>query len=230
METIQTTDMSITNQLEARNLVLSFPGKTLLNATSLTIESGMVTSLQGRNGTGKSTLLRCLAGLHAPTAGEVILNGTPISNMSVLERSRFIGALWTERVRIPGISVQDLVLMGTFNSGRSSETSSTKLVNECVEELGISDLATSPLDRLSDGELQKAMIARALAQQPSFLLLDEPTTYLDYVAKEELMKTLLHICNSRGVGILFTSHDLDIIRTYAHRKLELKDAAITQID
>jgi iron complex transport system ATP-binding protein len=190
----------------------------------------MVTSLQGRNGTGKSTLLRCIAGLHAPTAGEVILNGTPISNMSVLARSRFIGALWTERVRIPGISVQDLVFMGTYNSGRSSETSSTKLVNECVEELGISDLANSPLDRLSDGELQKAMIARALAQQPSFLLLDEPTTYLDYVAKEELMKTLLHICNSRGVGILFTSHDLDIIRTYAHRKLELKDAAIAQID
>jgi iron complex transport system ATP-binding protein len=229
METIQTADMSTTNQLEARNLALSFPGKTLLNTTSLTIQSGMITSLQGRNGTGKSTLMRCLAGLHAPVAGEVMLNGIPISKMSVLERSRFIGALWTERVRIPGISVRDLVFMGTYNAGRSAETSSTQLVNECIEELGISDLADSPLDRLSDGELQKGMIARALAQRPSFLLLDEPTTYLDYVAKEELMKTLLHICNSKGVGILFTTHDLDIIGKYAHRKLELKDAVITQI-
>ena len=230
METIQTADMREANQLEARNLVLSFPGKTLLNATSLIIASGMITSLQGRNGTGKSTLLRCLAGLHASTSGEVFLNGTPISKMTVLERSRFIGALWTERVRLPGITVQDLVFMGTYNAHRSAETSAAQLVNDCIEVLGISDLAQSPLDRLSDGELQKAMIARALAQQPSFLILDEPTTFLDYVAKEELMKTLLHICNSRGVGILFTSHDLDIISKYAHRKLELKDAAIKQID
>ena len=218
------------NQLEARNLVLSFPGKTLLNATSLIIESGMITSLQGRNGTGKSTLLRCLAGLHASATGEVFLNGTPISKMTVLERSRFIGALWTERVRIPGITVRDLVYMGTYNTQGSAETSASQLVDECIALLGISDLSESPLDRLSDGELQKAMIARALAQQPSFLILDEPTTFLDYVAKEELMKTLLHICNSRGVGILFTSHDLDIIGKYAHRKLELKDAAIKQID
>lgn len=222
--------MRETNQLEARNLVLSFPGKTLLNATTLIIESGMVTSLQGRNGTGKSTLMRCLAGLHVPSSGEVFLNGTPISTMTVLERSRFIGALWTERIRLPGITVRDLVFMGTYNTHRSAETSASQLVDECIALLGISDLSDSPLDRLSDGELQKAMIARALAQQPSFLILDEPTTFLDYVAKEELMKTLLHICNSRGVGILFTSHDLDIIGKYAHRKLELKNAAIKQID
>jgi ABC-type sugar transport system ATPase subunit len=128
METIQTADMSTTNQLEARNLALSFPGKTLLNATSLTIQSGMITSLQGRNGTGKSTLLRCLAGLHAPVAGEVMLNGTAISEMSVLERSRFIGALWTERVRIPGISVRDLVFMGTRGMDSEFGFSSPNLV------------------------------------------------------------------------------------------------------
>jgi ABC-type cobalamin/Fe3+-siderophores transport system ATPase subunit len=96
--------------------------------------------------------------------------------------------------------------------------------------MGLRVLAQQPLDQLSDGELQKAMIGRALAQKPSFLLLDEPTTFLDYVAKEELMETLRRLSENMGPGILFTSHDLDIIGKYAQHKLEVKNESISAIN
>jgi len=99
-----------------------------------------------------------------------------------------------------------------------------------MSALNISDLSESPLDQLSDGELQKGMIARALAQQPSFLLLDEPTTFLDYIAKDELMSTLKNLCRTSGIGILFSSHDLGIISAYADRKWELKDRQLLEVE
>jgi iron complex transport system ATP-binding protein len=223
--------MSMLHPIEIRNLSIGYSGKTLLEDVSLTIMSGALTSLQGRNGTGKSTLLRCIAGLVKPTSGDVVIQNQSIFRLLPLERSQLIGALWTDKVRLPGITLRDLVWMGTYNARKSASSSTLNMVtDECIEALDLLPLAQQPLDQLSDGELQKAMIARALAQRPSFLLLDEPTTYLDYIAKEELMKTLRKLCENKGPGILFTSHDLDIIAKYAQHKLELKNGSISAID
>lgn len=223
--------MTKSHPIELRNISLAYPDKTLLSDVSLIIESGVLTSLQGRNGTGKSTLLRCIAGLVKPTKGDVIINHQSIIQLTPLERSQLIGTLWTDKVRIPGITLRDLVWMGTYNARKAASSAALNIVtDECIEALDLQLLAMQPLNQLSDGELQKAMIARALAQRPSFLLLDEPTTYLDYVAKEELMKTLKKLCENQGPGILFTSHDLDIITKYAQHKLELKDGSVYAID
>jgi iron complex transport system ATP-binding protein len=220
----------MTHQLQLVNVSVSYPGRNLLNDVSLTIESGSLTSLQGRNGTGKSSLLRCLTGLQSPAGGSVQINNISISSMTHLERSRFIGALWTDRMRIPGITLRELIRMGTYNAQRTSnEKELNALTDECMAALGLSALADRALDQLSDGELQKGMIARALAQRPSFLILDEPTTYLDYVAKEELMTTLKQVGRSVGIGVFFTSHDLEIISRYADTRYELIDAGIRRI-
>jgi iron complex transport system ATP-binding protein len=229
MEKIPTTYMNARHLLEVRDLTVNFTEKNLLDKVSLSLTSGTLSSLQGRNGTGKSTLLRCIAGLSNPDAGQVLIDKMPIAAMSIIQRSRLIGALWTERVRIAGITLRELVEMGTYNSAHAGETETNRITEECLKALRIEGLANQTLDRLSDGELQKGMIARALAQQPKFLLLDEPTTFLDYVAKEELMITLIEVCSTSGVGILFTSHDLDIIDKYAEVKFELSKAGITQL-
>ena len=229
MEKIPTTYMNARHLLEVRDLTVNFTEKNLLDKVSLSLTSGTLSSLQGRNGTGKSTLLRCIAGLSNPDAGQILIDKMPIAAMSIIQRSRLIGALWTERVRIAGITLRELVEMGTYNSAHAGETETNRITEECLKGLRIEGLANQTLDRLSDGELQKGMIARALAQQPKFLLLDEPTTFLDYVAKEELMITLKEVCSISGVGILFTSHDLDIIDKYAEVKFELSKAGITQL-
>jgi iron complex transport system ATP-binding protein len=222
--------MSLQTSIELRNLSLAYPNKALLSDVSLHVECGVLTSLQGRNGTGKSTLLRCIAGLVKPTHGDVLINNQSIFHLKPLDRSHLIGALWTDKVRLPGITLRDLVWMGTYNARKSAtQIALSKTTDECIEALDLASLAKQPLDQLSDGELQKAMIARALAQKPLFLLLDEPTTYLDYIAKEELMSTLRTICEKNGPGILFTSHDLDIISKHAQHKLELKNGAIYPI-
>lgn len=196
----------------------------------MSVEAGTIVSLQGRNGTGKSTLLKCIAGLVPPTAGTITVNGKALAACSPIERSTHIGVLWTDRIRIPGFTLRDLVTMGTYNAQKTSSRRQLEgKVEECVQMLQLQGLADRTLNKLSDGELQKGMIARALAQDPSFLLLDEPTTYLDYVAKEELMKTLQIVCKSKDVGILFTSHDLEIIRTYAHNRFELANGNVNSI-
>lgn len=218
------------NSIELRNLTLAYPGKVLLSDVSITLESGVLTSLQGRNGTGKSTLMRCMAGLIKPTHGDVIFNHKSLFTLTPLERSQIIGTLWTDKIRLPGINLRELVWMGTYNARKSATSAELNIVTDkCIEALNIQSLSGQPLDQLSDGELQKAMIARALAQQPCFLLLDEPTTYLDYVAKEELMVTLRNLCENNGPGILFTSHDLDVIAKHARNRLELKSGGIHTI-
>lgn len=222
--------MTATHQLELQNITLAYPGKVLLDGVSMRFESGQLTSLQGRNGTGKSSLLRCMAGLSTPQAGQVLIDTTPILHLSLLDRSRLIGTLWTDRLRMPGFTLRDLVHMGTYNAQRLvNSTLLDKRTDECINALGIVHLANHSLDQLSDGELQKAMIARALAQEPCFLLLDEPTTFLDYVAKEELMHTLKSLCTNQGIGIVFTSHDIDIMDRYAQRRLELSQGKIHEL-
>jgi len=222
--------MSEKHSIELRNLRLTYPGKELMTDVSVSIQSGVLTSLQGRNGTGKSTLLRCIAGLVKPSQGDVLIDNRSIFQLLPLQRSQLIGTLWTDKVRLPGITLRDLVWMGTYNARKSvSAAALNSITEECIEALDLKPLAHQPLDQLSDGELQKAMIARALAQRPSFLLLDEPTTYLDYIAKEELMLTLKKLCENKGPGILFTSHDLDIIAKHAQNKLELLNGEVRAI-
>jgi iron complex transport system ATP-binding protein len=222
--------MSTPSRLHIQNLAFSYPEKELFTNVHFSVDAGTIASIQGRNGTGKSTLLKCIAGLLQPSEGIVSVDETQLNTLQPLERSRHIGALWTDRMRLPGFTLRDLVFMGTFNAQKSASSLALKTTTEaCLSSLELQSLADRPLHKLSDGELQKGMIARALAQQPSFLLLDEPTTYLDYIAKEELMQTLAHVCKTKQIGILFTSHDLEIIRSFATHQFEMTNGTVHRL-
>lgn len=219
--------MTYAQDIELMNVCAGYKDKVILHDIQMTVKAGKITALRGRNGSGKSTLLRCITGIQLITSGEICLGALNLQRINTLQRSEIIGALWTERPRIAGISVLELVEMGLFNGAwQHTGKSKSAYLNEILHLFGIGDISSQSTAELSDGQLQKALLARAVAQKPKFLLLDEPTTYLDYVAKDELMATLKSICHKTGVGILLSSHDIPMINQFADIHYELSDTRI----
>lgn len=207
-------------------------GKTLLSDLHFSLEAGSLVALTGRNGTGKSTLLKTIAGIIDPLAGEVLINGIPLHNQTPAARAKLVSIVLTNRVQLAGIDVQSLVMMGRYpTQGRFTfETKEDDAIVEAsLAKLQIAHLARKPLSHLSDGEMQKAMVARVLAQKSPLLILDEPSAFLDYVAKEELFAMLKTLCKEEGIGILFSSHDLELIKKYADRRLHIEDGKVGEV-
>jgi iron complex transport system ATP-binding protein len=216
--------------LHIDTITAGFGEKRILRGTNLRADQGKITAIQGRNGSGKSTLLRCIAGIIPVSSGRIMHGNNDLAQLSALQRSAVIGAVWTERTRIAGLTVRQLVEMGTFNgawikTGLSKEAH----LKQTLALLGLTHLADQSTAEISDGQLQLTMLARAIAQCADFLLLDEPTTFLDYVAKEELMKTLKVLTQSTEMGILLTSHDPALLKAYAHRTYELSEGIAVEL-
>jgi iron complex transport system ATP-binding protein len=174
----------------------------------------------GRNGIGKSTLLRTLGALQPALAGDVALGGERLSNMRARERARRIAVVLTERVSSPGLTVEDVLLLGrqphaNWWGGESAED--IEVAQAALRDVGGPHLAGRLLDDLSDGERQRVMIARALAQAPRLLLLDEITAFLDLPGRVEVMVMLRAAARARGLIVLLSSHDLDLSLQIADR-------------
>ncbi|MDR3141781.1 MAG: ABC transporter ATP-binding protein [Tannerellaceae bacterium] len=178
----------------------------------LRLYAGEVTCLLGLNGAGKSTLLRTLGGFQQALAGEAFLLGKPLSAFSPVEISLTIGVVLTEKTHAGGITVYELVSLGRHPytgffgllKGRDRE-----IIGQSLEAAGISHKASSYVAELSDGERQKAMIAKALAQQCPVILLDEPTAFLDVTSRIETMALLRKLAREQQKTILLSTHDMD---------------------
>ena len=182
-------------------------------------QRGTLTCLLGRNGTGKSTLLRTIARFQAPLAGRVEVMGADAASYTPQEYARLVSVVLTTRQQGQNITVAELVaLERTPYTGfwGTLSVADRNIVDEAMQLVGISDLATRRAATLSDGERQKAMVAKALAQQTPILLLDEPTAFLDYPSKVELMQLLHQLAEERGMTILASTHDLDVAQRYGH--------------
>ncbi len=180
---------------------------------NLSLRSGEVTCLLGLNGAGKSTLLRTLCGFQPALGGEIILMGRKLSSYTQREISRTIGVVLTEKTNAGGVTVYDLVTLGRhphtgFFGGLSSEDH--QIVCESLEAVGIEHKAQNYVSELSDGERQKVIIAKALAQQCPIIILDEPTAFLDVTSRIETMVLLRRLANEQGKTILLSTHDLDM--------------------
>ncbi len=187
--------------------------KVVHDALNLRLFSGEVTSLLGLNGAGKSTLLRTLCGFQPPLKGTVRVQGRLLSSYSQSKLSRVIGVVLTEKTNAGGISVEELVALGrhpyTGFFGRLKDVD-RRIVSESLEAVGITDKATSYVSELSDGERQKAMIAKVLAQQCPIIILDEPTAFLDVTSRIATMDLLHRLAVEQGKAILLSTHDLDL--------------------
>lgn len=199
--------------IELRNFSIGYGSRVLLDNVNTSFGKGKLTALIGRNGSGKSTLLRAIAGLNRHYTGEILLNGRPLREMHAGELARTLAFVTTERTRIPNLRCEDVVAIGrapyTNWIGRM-QPQDREIVMEAIRAVGMEEYAQRTMDTMSDGECQRIMIARALAQDTPAMLLDEPTSFLDMPNRYELVALLRTLAHEKGKCILFSTHELDV--------------------
>ncbi len=195
------------------------------NGINLSLESGELICLVGPNGAGKSTLMKTLSGFLPPLSGEIMIENLPLISYSSLDLAKTVSVVLTERVSVENMTVTDLVGLGRSPYsdfwGSLSDNDKT-VVEESLALVGISGLADRNIISLSDGERQKAMIAKAIAQETPIIILDEPTAFLDYPSKAEIMKLLQALAKNKSKTVFLSTHDLEIALQIAD-KLILMD-------
>ncbi len=183
----------------------------LLSGLNLTLEPGQVVALLGQNGAGKSTLLRALTCYSPPLAGVLEIAGRDAATLSRKQLSRLVGLVTTEHVQAGALTVRELVALGrqphTGFLGRQS-AADRQVVERAMQLVGIASHSGSYVAGLSDGERQKAMIARALAQETPLIVLDEPSAFLDAASRIEMMQLLAQLARDERKAILLSTHDI----------------------
>ena len=212
-ETIQLRDLSIGYQTK-------HSVKTVAAGINGAIRSGELTCLLGANGVGKSTLLRTLAAFQPQISGEILISRSEecgvrreITSFTDKELSKVIGVVLTEKPDVRNMSVRELVSLGRspYTGFWGTYTDEDlRIVDEAIEMVGITDLIRRPVHTLSDGERQKVMIAKALAQQTPVIFLDEPTAFLDYPSKVEVLQLLRRISREAEKTIFLSTHDVEL--------------------
>ena len=203
--------------IQIQQLSIGYPSKrgvrVVAEGISGAIRSGELTCLLGANGVGKSTLLRTLSAFQPKIGGEVLIQGRDLSGYTDKELSRLIGVVLTEKLDIRNMTVRELVSLArspyTDFWGNYSKDD-LQIVDESIHLVGIEDLSRRPIQTLSDGERQKVMIAKALAQQTPVIYLDEPTAFLDYPSKVEVLQLLRRICSEAGKTVFLSTHDVEL--------------------
>ena len=194
------------------SLTLAYDSKRILEAANTTFTRGTLTALVGRNGSGKSTLLRALAAIDAPHSGVVVVDGKPLHSLSAVERAKAISFVSTQRVRVANMRCEDVVATGRApytNWLGAMQAEDSNIVHSALEAVGMASFAQRAINTLSDGECQRVMIARALAQQTPVILLDEPTAFLDIPTRFEICRLLGDLAHTQGKTIIFSTHDTD---------------------
>lgn len=188
------------------------------------IKSGELTCLIGSNGIGKSTLLKTLTGFLPKLSGRLLLDGRDINMLSQRERAKYISIVLTYKSDVQNLSVTEMVGMGRMpytGFWGKLNTSDQTIVAEAIEMVGIEHLKNRMIQTLSDGERQKIMIAKALAQQTPVILLDEPTSFLDFPSKVEMLQLLHRLAKETNKVVFLSTHDLELALRIADRLVEL---------
>lgn len=196
----------------------------LAGAIAVEVRRGEFICLIGPNGAGKSTLLRTLVGMQPPLRGtvQVMRNGAlhPLYALPPVERARQIAVVLTERVDVPAFSAREVVALGRTPyldwTGRLDEADRAA-VSRALRAVDAEALAETPFYELSDGQRQRILIARALAQEPTLLILDEPTAFLDLPRRVEIMRLLRDLAHEAACGVLLSTHDLELALRLADR-------------
>lgn len=211
--------------LSARDLSYGYPERRIGRQIGLELKPGEVLALLGPNGSGKTTLLKTLLGLLPPQGGELALDGAPLAALSVAERARALGYVPQAHAGTFAFSVFTVVLMGRTAHGglfAAPTAHDRAIAMAMLERLGVARLAQRPYTQISGGERQLVLIARALAQEPRYVILDEPTASLDFGNQGKVMVEITRLA-AEGLGVLFTTHDPNQALRYADHVLMIRD-------
>ncbi len=204
--------------LRIENISFSYPSTPVLDGITLHVSQGEVVAVVGKNGAGKSTLLKCINHIIKPAAGGIYVNELDIEKVACLERARKIGYLSQKSEHVFPMTVFEVVLMGRypyspFRFTRHDE----EIVAGILAQMELGNLANRTFDRLSGGEQQQVLIARALAQEADVLLFDEPTNNLDLRHQLEIMQLIRRVAKEEGKTSLIAIHDLNLAASFADR-------------
>lgn len=216
--------------LSVSELGYSYNGHPVLQRIRFTLTPGTMLCVLGRNGAGKTTLLKCLNRILKPDKGTVLLGEEALGAMSRNEAARRLGYV-PQHHRQLQLSVFESILMGRkphLNWGPGPKDYA--LVEELIRQMGLEDLALRPMEALSGGEMQKVAIARALAQAPGILLLDEPTSNLDLKNQLEVMALVRRVIDNQGLSAVVAIHDLNLAVRFGDRFLFLKDGRVHELE
>lgn len=204
-------------------------GKILIENFSGKINSSELIALTGLNGSGKSTLLFSLCGLNHPNKGKIEINEKNIHTSSVQQKSRLCSIVFTSQENIPWMDVYSFVASGRApytNLVGNLSHADKNIIDKIVSETGLENFSQRFIQTLSDGEKQRCLIARALVQDTPFILLDEPTAFLDVRNKKQIMELLKVLCSNHQKAILFSTHDIQLAKKYSDSIWWINDSKV----
>lgn len=212
--------------LEVQDLAAGYGKKKIIRDVSFSLDAGEILAVVGPNGVGKSTLLRTVAGFLPAMEGQIRIAGQAVEQMSREEHAKVLSVVTTTRPHSDWLMVRDVVAAGRYPYTGSLGILSDEdweIVDEAMDRMEIRELATSYFEELSDGQRQRVLLAKSIAQQPKVLVLDEPISYLDIRYQLEFVEMALDLAKKKGMGIFLSIHELGIARRLADRVLCLKD-------
>ncbi|MNZ43788.1 Iron(3+)-hydroxamate import ATP-binding protein FhuC [compost metagenome] len=215
--------------INAQGLVQEIQGRTILKELSCAFQKGRMYGIIGPNGVGKSTLLHILSGVDRPKRGEVLLDGKSIYAYSRKQLAKIMAVLQQNGIPPVGFTVREVIEMGRFpyQSWLGMEKKDTEsIVDSAIMAMGLKQLQERRMDQLSGGERQRVALAKLMAQEPSILLLDEPTTYLDIGYQVQLLDTVRAWQAQSGLTVIAVLHDLNLASLYCDELLVLHQGAV----
>lgn len=210
------------NSFVVQEVEVGYQRQAILSEINFELVAGELVALLGRNGTGKTTLLKTISGHLPPISGNCWVNKQNIHRISNRELARQISIVNTERFRMPHFKVMDLLELGRFphtNFIGKLATKDLQIINNTIQEIDIEHLIHKNLNQLSDGELQKVLIARAIVQDTPFIFLDEPTTHLDLINRYQIFQLLKNLARKHHKTILLSTHEVEIALQLADKIL-----------
>ncbi|PKM48045.1 MAG: cobalamin/Fe3+-siderophore ABC transporter ATP-binding protein [Firmicutes bacterium HGW-Firmicutes-8] len=215
--------------LETRDLTVGHEKKPIVEGINLEITQGHLIALLGPNGAGKSTILKSLSGLLAPVKGAIYIHGSDLSRIKRKTLSKVLAVVLTERLNAGFLTSYDVTATGRYPHtgflGKLGAEDKTKVL-DCLRVVNAEKLAWRYFNELSDGEKQKVLLARALAQEPELIILDEPTTHLDVRHKLEVMAILKRLSREKGITVIFSLHEIDLALKSCDTAILVKDGRI----
>ena len=214
--------------IDVKSISFKYQKEEILNDISFTVPSGKMASILGPNGTGKTTLLKCISAILMPCKGASFVDGKKIQAIPLEERSHVIGYVPQHNMGSSfSISVVDTIMMGRFSTRKRIVTKEDKeIVFGTIERMNLNKFAFKDINCLSGGERQTVFIARALAQNPKILLLDEPTSGLDIKGQLFILSLIHALCVEKGITVIMIHHDLNLAEMYSDMLICLKDKRI----
>lgn len=216
-------------EIEVRNLHFSYNKEEILKGVSFGLNEGDFLTIQGENGSGKSTLIKLLLKNLKKKSGSIKLFGEDIEDFKDYTKIGYVPQVNdSSRVAFPITSKEYVVLnlYSKFNIFNRPNKKCFEKVRDIFETLNIENLMNEPFNKLSGGQAQKIMIARAMVNDPKVLILDEPTVGVDEVSKRDFLKLLSHLNDKHNITILMISHEMDVVRDYSKRKIRLKNGRL----